>query len=1027
MTVVNFDFNYTEEERARANAKTYVRTDDIKSAIAGREAEILAARGVAWESGTPHINCPYPDHPDNNPSWRWDDASKVAFCSCSKGMGIFDVLSKIDGTSFDEAKLEAARLIGRQDLIVGGEGQATLPAVVAAATNANKYYPADPGYLLNPPHDQKNPDITRNYLAGRLGVSPADIPMPNSYWTGWTQLDYVDTSAGKGKAVHVGRFPCAAFETRAADGRVHAHRIYTGPNGNGKADLGLTAAGKKRDVKKSATRKGNAKMTGCAVVWGNPDLAKAAVICEGIETAAAIAWIFKAELTAGQIYVASCIDKNGVKAFEPWPNTTRVVVATDRDEGKNAPGCPGHKDGELSANAFAAACRHGVSVKIAIPGQPGQDMDWLDVLLKEGVEAAATGLKSGVPFQPTQELLVERDEAAERKEALDRMAAQYPLPKLDSHLFSYQHTASGEIKMHRFEGMQINNQTLKKEPTWKPICTPFSMSAWLSYVNRERGKTGLRILVRGMDGEARAIEVERGALAVMGATEIMRLMYGEGMRIESDGDKIVVACLKGSQPDHGIAILSRPGWHALPGLDNLVFGTPGGEIIGIEAHHRVEMSDACIIEKTKSGSLEGWQNAVAVAAMQEDNRHWALGAIAGLVGPILTLINHDSCGVIFTGRTSLGKTTAMMLATSAWSSPFMGKGLMQSMKSTANALEVTAMSAHSTLLALDEMALADGKEVATMIYQIAGGIGKKRMSQRGDLLKSFQWSCFALMSGEVSLESKIVAAGGKWMPGMTVRFVEVDVSEVNPSVSPETMEKIDAVKENFGFAGPAFVKALVERGYHQDNHLLRDMITEAVRTVTGVHGDSVRRRAAQIFGLLHVAGTVAQECGILPASVNVGAVVTWAWERFLGSTSGQALDPEGQAIDYLRTWLAQRLDITLKNLKQGEDAYGARNSGSNQKAEGWYDADVIYLPAADRMLEAACGGILKQDHLARMLDRMGMLAKHDAGHLTVRYVPKMGAMRCYALSRRVLGMVNESRTQTTEVSENVLSTNGWGV
>jgi len=60
---------------------------DIKAEIAGRETEILTALGIPWPppGRQRHINCPFPDHDDKHPSWRWDDRETRWHCTCGSG------------------------------------------------------------------------------------------------------------------------------------------------------------------------------------------------------------------------------------------------------------------------------------------------------------------------------------------------------------------------------------------------------------------------------------------------------------------------------------------------------------------------------------------------------------------------------------------------------------------------------------------------------------------------------------------------------------------------------------------------------------------------------------------------------------------------------------------------------------------------------------------------------------------------------------------------------------------------------
>ena len=94
----------------------YVSTADIRSALAGRETELLDALNIPWRGGKPHIPCPYRAHADDHPSWRWDERKRKAFCTCG-ARDVLGVLMGVEGTDVDAAKIRAAELLKRPDLI----------------------------------------------------------------------------------------------------------------------------------------------------------------------------------------------------------------------------------------------------------------------------------------------------------------------------------------------------------------------------------------------------------------------------------------------------------------------------------------------------------------------------------------------------------------------------------------------------------------------------------------------------------------------------------------------------------------------------------------------------------------------------------------------------------------------------------------------------------------------------------------------------------------------------------------------
>jgi len=120
---------------ARPEREPYVPTPVARQAVDGRETEILNRLGISWCSSKPHIRCPYPDHDDRDPSWRWDESKAHAFCTCSSG-NIFDVIGKIEHCNdFDAQKLRAVELIGREDLIV----DPNKPASIAPGLSIEEY------------------------------------------------------------------------------------------------------------------------------------------------------------------------------------------------------------------------------------------------------------------------------------------------------------------------------------------------------------------------------------------------------------------------------------------------------------------------------------------------------------------------------------------------------------------------------------------------------------------------------------------------------------------------------------------------------------------------------------------------------------------------------------------------------------------------------------------------------------------------------------------------------------------------
>ena len=785
-------------------------------------------------------------------------------------------------------------------------------------------------------------------------------------------------------------FPGMIAVVRDVDGESFAiHRTYL-----------QVAADAPDTVTKAAVSKPRmmlGKVAGGAVRLAPIGAAAALGLCEGIETGLAVM------TSCPGLPVWATLSTSGLEQVQPPAEALRIVILADHD----ASGA-GTRAAETAARRLRA---EGRDVAVALPPMPGDDFN--DVLLGDGPEAVAAivqaaltdrsaaaampGAKDGCLPAATETDLHETDFITEPAPLdfaeIRRIAALYRLPFIEGMELRYLACGSGEVLVHRKAGKDKEGR-----PIWRLVASPFSIPARLRYLDLEN-TYGLRVLVRDMQGEPRAADLARASLARQGAQDLRATLLGAGLRTYGDGDQIMIAVLKAANPRDEILVVSRPGWHRLDARDHPVFITPAGRAVGDAPESQLELTTHARYD-AGNGNLDGWKAAAATAASLPGCPHFLLGLLAGFAGVVQSLAGLDSCGLNLSGLSSSGKTTAQRLAVSAWTSTAVGAGLLQSMRSTENAIEVFAQAASGTVLALDELAHADGRSIAKLIYAIAGGQGKARMTAGAILKQRYTWSTYALLSSECSLEEKVRADGATWIAGMAVRILDVDVTDVDRSVPAATLKAIGEVERHCGHAGPAFVERLVAAGIHHAPDTLRGRILDEARRIAGARPDAARLRAATCLGVLVVAGRFAQECSLLPGSIDIDAPVRWAWERFEKSSDAEALAPDEQAIARLRAWIAERWDVTIKSVDTGSDSFDRKLN--NREALAWYDETAIYIPT-QRLREAA-GETLKTQHIVKALEDRDMLAhRHDARRAAVRWVPKIGKLDCYALRRNAFG------------------------
>ncbi|MEM9627817.1 MAG: toprim domain-containing protein [Pseudomonadota bacterium] len=376
-------------------SSSFIETDAIKAAARGRELEILKAAGIEWKGGKGHIDCPYPDHGGTN-DWRWDYKAAKARCTCiDGGDDIFTIIQKVRSCSFRDAKLFIAETIAPDLIRKRGDAKSGTAAKGSKVERA-----------LNPAAANRGDDLVRNYLGDRLGIDPDDIVPPSTQSAGHKQRACYVKSAGD-RPAKLGDWPCAVFEAVAPDGRTGAFQIFLNRDDPQKkaviADQDGEPVKSKRWLGKE--REGDS-LAGLAIWFGERAKASTVYVLEGIEDAAAVAVIHRDSLQIGTEAVAACIATAGVASFEPPSQVTDVIIVADRDERPNAKGIVSNA-GQKAARRLALRLHERVRVRIALPGNPGEKCDVLDMVHNESWDATENRISEAVPFVPTADELAE--------------------------------------------------------------------------------------------------------------------------------------------------------------------------------------------------------------------------------------------------------------------------------------------------------------------------------------------------------------------------------------------------------------------------------------------------------------------------------------------------------------------------------------------------------------------------------------------------------------------------------------------
>jgi hypothetical protein len=503
----------------------------------------------------------------------------------------------------------------------------------------------------------------------------------------------------------------------------------------------------------------------------------------------------------------------------------------------------------------------------------------------------------------------------------------------------------------------------------------------ISFVN-ENGKTVERTI-------SRADIVADGVAVLRDLADSGLLIFGRGKRAS---DRLL-DLLNEITPQRQIPTVNVPGWvrdehgdvagfmHPTGGYDR-VSGPPCRLLEG----SRVE------VVKTK-GTLEGW-TAAAVEALgyADSNFYWPLGLVSGFAGPLLGILDWLPCGFSLSGMTSKGKTMALVMGTTVWTTPAAGRGLLFTGNTTGNAVEDRAARGSNSLLAMDELAaMADKRALAGIMFGFSTGRTKSRKSGRDrGLAEGDSFGPFGLFSSERGMRNEIIAAGGDYRGGLAVRIPDIDVS-AGVDISEAALARLNAFSVNYGHAGPIYIRHLVATGVTADSAQLEK---EVLAIASGLaHGrGSAMARAARVFAVVQRGGELAADADLLgdrvAAKASVRSAVQAAWDTFTQSDEAGAATGGEALLDDLRSFLFGELNRSIiivdDQVDVSDDHAYARGS-----VLGWADANVIYLDSAKVQDPKALGlDIGSRNELLKQLGGLGVLIEPDGKGKTFRQLPK---------------------------------------
>jgi uncharacterized protein (DUF927 family) len=528
----------------------------------------------------------------------------------------------------------------------------------------------------------------------------------------------------------------------------------------------------------------------------------------------------------------------------------------------------------------------------------------------------------------------------------------------------------------------------KQEPTYKHVCSDLRFSA-LAHEESGRGHR-LIVKVRSLaTGEYTEWQMERSVLKGDGSEAREAILErGGAPPTDAHGRYRLNNLLTAANPPTVRPSVSATGWHGRRFVyPDAIYGQDGTTQEPIFTGPTDTAYDC-------KGALGEWTKKVSKPLSGNARPMHAINV--ALAGPALKPCGMDSFITHYHSVSTTSKTSSLIVACSVHGGGER-KSYTRKWSSTANGIEGMAAAHNDTMLGLDEIGMADAREVGDAAYRIASGAGKARMKQDASMRQQKAWTCTVLSTGEKTLEEHMTDKRGartKALAGHLVRCNNIPADagkgmgmlECIPAEYSGPAEFADdiveaATKRFYGTAGREFVRRFAA-DYEGSVATIKRYVDEfvkgrqaAIKKHLGEDAGAQVNRVLRQFGIAAAAGRLATDWGITGWSKD-GAF--WASAQCFAawlSAHGTLRNYEGKsAVDSLREFIAAnesrfqdrhqdplkrivpRDRVGFRDTYEISPAVKDRKTGRITKAQVTGPCFIVF----DHALSEVCGGIAER-------------------------------------------------------------------
>lgn len=439
-------------------------------------------------------------------------------------------------------------------------------------------------------------------------------------------------------------------------------------------------------------------------------------------------------------------------------------------------------------------------------------------------------------------------------------------------------------------------------------------------------KTELLTLAWYRDSQWRTRVVDRGAIA--SSRTIVDELAPYGIPVTTNTAKDLIQFLDEFEAENletlpVTRVSHRLGWQGEGGEAAFLLGSRLiiGESADSEAGNGVKFrgadeGDEQIAEGFHGqGTFAAWKKAIKRIKPFHRVR---LALYAAFVPVLLRIFQSPNFIVDLAGRTTTGKTTAVRVAGSVWGNPDEQhtSSVVKTWDGTATWRErMPAVTNHLPVIFDDTRHVKNADEVAKTIYSVAQGVGRGRGSVKG-LARQDTWQTVLLTTGEQPATS-FTEDGGTRARVLSLWGSPFGAS--SPQMGKRARAINEAIKENFGHAGPQFVQFILDNREEWEGW--RQEYREELRKFEELtEGNPFAARMAPHFAAIATAAWLAHEALDLP----------WEYEDPIEPLWDELVQEAGEA-DRAAAALRHVMDWAYAH----QDEFFGRSPMDREPTRGW--------------------------------------------------------------------------------------------